>query len=327
MSEARAWPHSPKVSVAMITYNQESFVGQAIDSVLIQQTDFDYELIIGEDCSTDGTRQIVAEFARRNPKRIRPLLHEHNLGRLGKHNFVATLNACRGKYIAILEGDDYWLSPHKLQKQADYLDSHPDCAYCFHNVRTIWEDTKANSRIWFPIPLKEKLALEDILAWNFSPMCSVMFRNGLFGEFPDWYFTLSMGDWPLHILNAQHGNIGYLDEVMAVYRLHTNGIWTSQGKIKNIRDIIKFYLTINRHLKYRYKKQIRLAIASRYYDLAKEYTQKHDHKRTALYLLRSILLAPLDYPVPKRLILELISPKTARLISRLKQRLMFHETV
>src|SRR4051794_3890726 len=119
-----------KVSVCMITYNHERFIEQAVASALTQATSFEYEIVIGEDCSTDRTRNILIELQRANPDKIRLLLPEHNLG--AQRNFVQTLDMCRGQYIAYLEGDDYWTSSAKLQQQVDFLDQHADFAICFH---------------------------------------------------------------------------------------------------------------------------------------------------------------------------------------------------
>ena len=124
---------SPKVSVLMIAYNEEQFVKQAIQSVLMQKANFEYELVIGEDCSTDRTREIVLEFQRKYPDRIRLLLAKRNLG--ASVNWIRTLRGCRGQYVANLDGDDYLTSAHELQKQADFLDAHPECSICFHAIR------------------------------------------------------------------------------------------------------------------------------------------------------------------------------------------------
>ena len=121
---------SPKVSVVMLTYNHEKFIAQAIESVLIQRTNFPIELVVGEDCSTDGTREIVRRYAAARPDIIRLVFHEKNVG--AYENGQDVLAACQGEYIALLEGDDYWTSPDKLQRQADYLDAQPACALCFH---------------------------------------------------------------------------------------------------------------------------------------------------------------------------------------------------
>ena len=126
-----------KVSVLVITYNHEKFIAQALDSVLMQETDFIYEIIVGEDCSSDQTRKIVLAYGEKYPDKVRLLLPEQNLGMM--YNFITTYRACRGQYIAILEGDDYWTSDRKLQKQVDFLDSHQDCTACFHNVNVVYE--------------------------------------------------------------------------------------------------------------------------------------------------------------------------------------------
>src|SRR6266478_2690508 len=122
-----------KVSVLMTTYNQEAFIAQAIDSILMQEVGFDYEIIVGEDASSDRTREIVLEFQKRHPNQIRVLLRDpidaerdRAAGVGGKRGFVNGLQACQGKYIALLDGDDYWTDIHKLQKQVDFLESHPD---------------------------------------------------------------------------------------------------------------------------------------------------------------------------------------------------------
>ena len=126
-----------KLSVAMITYNHERFIRQAIESVLDQKVNFDFEIVIGEDCSTDSTRTIVAELQQQYPDRIVALMRPHNLGAM--RNLQETLAACKGQYVALLEGDDYWTSQHKLQKQVDFLDARPDCAISCHRAQFIDE--------------------------------------------------------------------------------------------------------------------------------------------------------------------------------------------
>ena len=181
----------PKLSVSIVTYDQEAFIGQALDSVLMQRTDFDFEIVIGEDCSTDRTREIVEQYARLYPDRIRALLHPYNLGPShirGKNNFVATFEACRGKYVALLEGDDYWTDLCKLQKQVDFLDNHPDFSTCFHWADWLDEEScriKPGWRLGPPL-IKPYYTLDDLLEHgNFIQTASVMFRNNLFGHLPD----------------------------------------------------------------------------------------------------------------------------------------------
>lgn len=263
---------SMKVSVATETYNHERYIAQALDSILMQEVGFDYEIVIGEDCSTDKTRAIVLEYKRRYPETIRLLLNERNLG--GRRNFVNTLQACRGEYIALLEGDDYWTSSHKLQKQVDYLDSHPECASCFHNATVVYQDGREGSTKYNDDNQKEVSFLDDLLRANFIATCSVMFRRGLINGFPRWFFTVPVGDWALHILNAQHGWIGYMNEVMAAHLIHDGGVWSRLPDTERIRKIITFYKIIRGTLHLRYRGMIDSYICGCYVILAERFLKR-----------------------------------------------------
>jgi len=281
-----------KVSVAMVTYNHEPFIAQAIESVLMQQTEFGVELLIGEDCSTDGTREIVAEYAGRHPERIRPLWHEHNVG--AQANSIAVLNACRGQYIAALEGDDYWTGPLKLQKQVDFLEAHPECSMCFHNVEVIYEDQSREPRNYCPSDQKEISGLEDILKWNFIPTCSVMCRRGVVCELPDWYHELAIGDWPLHILNAQYGDIGYIESVMGVHRVHRGGIWSSSSHVQRGKAALQMYYHLRSYLGARYQKSIKMGMAKAYLGLAAAYADEENIGEAKTNLWRSVAECPMN---------------------------------
>jgi glycosyltransferase involved in cell wall biosynthesis len=255
----------PKVSVLMTTYNHERYVKQAIQSVLMQKTKFEYELVIGEDCSTDRTREIIIDLQRRYPDRIMLFPRERNLG--GNENFILALQACRGQYVAILEGDDYWTSADKLQRQVDFLDAHPDFSICFHAVRRISEDPNIQARV-YRSPRKRVFTLEDILLTNFIPTCSVMFRNGLITEIPDWLPSLKATDWAWHILNARHGKVGLINESMGVYRLHAAGATRSMKYMEWIPEYIKILELVNAELGFRYDKTVRSALCAWYFRLA-----------------------------------------------------------
>ncbi len=262
-----------KVSVLMITYNHQKYIAQALESILMQKGNFDYEIVIGEDCSTDNTRNIVVGYHKRHPEKIRLLLPEKNLGMM--RNLAGTYKACKGEYIAILEGDDYWTSPHKLQKQVDFLDANPDFMICFHNARTMWENGKRPSVLLCPLFQKRESTIEDLLSENFIPTLTVMLRNGAVTEFPDWFFDLKYGDWPLLLLNAQYGKIGYIREPMAVYRVHAegaaSGAYTSKDiYLKNIYGIIQVYELIQRHFDNKYNEVIVRKI-SHYQNVAERY--------------------------------------------------------
>jgi glycosyltransferase involved in cell wall biosynthesis len=223
-----------KLSVRVITYNHARFIRQALDSVLAQQTDFPYEIVIGEDCSTDGTRDIVVECQRRHPDRIRLLLSERNMG--SRHNFIRTFEACRGQYVALLDGDDYWTSPHKLQRQVDFLDQNPDYATCFHDALMVHEDGTRPADRMVGSNVRESLDLLDILGGTLPPTSTAVLRAN-FRKLPDWFQQLPFCDWPLQIVSARHGKVAYLNEVLGVYRLHPGGIsrgWTPEQSFRGI---------------------------------------------------------------------------------------------
>lgn len=247
------------VSVCITTYNHELFISQALDNVLSQQVNFDFEILLGEDESSDRTREIVRAYATQYPERIRLFLHDHpaDYQRInGRNNFVNNLKNARGKYIALLDGDDFWTSPHKLQKQVDLLEAHPECCGCFHNVMVVYDD--APERDWMyhsPDFYKPFFYLKDLVRSNFIPTCSAVFRAGLFGEFPDWFMQMPMADWPLHILNAQYGPYAYIYEPLAAYRVHGGGIWSHKSRLDILNKTIHARHLINDFLKGRFSQE------------------------------------------------------------------------
>jgi glycosyltransferase involved in cell wall biosynthesis len=252
-----------KVSIAMITYNHGPFIAQALDSILMQETDFSYEVVVGDDCSTDATPIVLRSYGDRFGDRIRLLLRSENVGMHA--NFMDTLEACRGQYVALLEGDDYWTSPQKLTRQVSFLDAHPECAMCFHDVTTVLEPGCEGYDPKLSRPRRPILTINDLLRKNPMHTCSVMFRRGLFGDWPSWYFTLAMGDWPLHILNAEHGNIGYVDEVMAAYRVHPGGAWATQPQARRVGETIRLLEHVEGHLTGQAKRAAQFSLARHYF--------------------------------------------------------------
>ncbi|MEH2168484.1 MAG: glycosyltransferase [Nostoc sp.] len=246
-----------KVSVLITTYNHENYIAQAIESVLMQQVNFEYEVVIGEDYSTDNTRQIVIDYQRNYPEKIRLLLPDQNLGM--HKNFMNSLQACQGQYIAALEGDDYWTSSKKLQKQVDFLDKNLDYAISFHNVLIFWQDNSHSPQIFLHNQPKTS-TIEDLLINNFISTPSVVYRAGLIKEFPDWFSEQSMGDWICHIFNAQHGKIGYIDEVMAAYRVHAKGVWSSKSRGYQLKETIRMLETLKSNFSSQYQAIINTSI-------------------------------------------------------------------
>jgi glycosyltransferase involved in cell wall biosynthesis len=264
-----------KVSVLVMTYNHKPFIFQALDSTLMQKTDFPYEIIVSEDYSNDGTREIVQAYHQRFPEKIRLILSERNIA---SNTVVARgVEAARGEYVALLDGDDYWVSPYKLQKQVDFLEQHAECAICFHNAAVVHENGGQEPHLWTPMNHREITTLEDLWMGNYIATCSTMFRKGLFGEFPAWYESFfPITDWPLHILNAEHGKIGYVNEVMGVYRYHSQGYYSQLGQLEKLAATLQFYRRMNACLNFKYDRLVKTAISKYFIEWAEEYLNRGD---------------------------------------------------
>jgi glycosyltransferase involved in cell wall biosynthesis len=237
-----ASPALPKVSVAMITYNHEKFIGKAIESVLTQEIGVGIELVVGEDCSVDSTRSIVQTYAARFPGVIRVVTSNENVGVM--RNFVRTIEACRGDYIAFLEGDDYWTNRDKLRLQTAFLDEHPDCALCHHRVSYL-DDATGQIVSEFPPPQHRmrRTAGSELANGNFIQTCSLMIRRKAIPRLSKNFAKLKLGDWPLCALTSQNGWIGYIDQNMGVYRLHQESAWFAQNidyRDAATREMVRF---------------------------------------------------------------------------------------
>ena len=226
---------TPKVSIITISYNQESYIREALDSFVMQKTNFNFEVIIGDDGSSDKTQSIIQEYADKYPTIIRPVLRTKNIG--AWQNFIDVIKRARGNYIALCEGDDYWTDKFKLQKQVDFLEKHSDYALCFHPVIVYREDTKEKTT--FPdTKNKDEFTVENLLRNNFIQTNSVMYRKQSYSKLA---VDVMPGDWYLHLYHAQYGKIGFIDKEMSVYRRHQNGIWWQTTENGNIDEIWKKY--------------------------------------------------------------------------------------
>jgi len=252
----------PKVSVLMITYNHEKFISQAIESVLMQETNFPFELVIGEDCSTDGTAEVVREYCRKRPDIVRAQIREQNVG--SKQNSRQLRTAARASYIALLEGDDYWTNPRKLQMQADALDGHPETTLCGHRTLMHYETGEKPDKVIATIPAGV-YHLEDLLPWCFLHTSSVMFRRVIEGP-PEWSHPLVAGDLPLFVELAKHGDIRFLDECMSVYRVHGGGIWSGLAIEKQAAQLRALYEKYEEHLDPKYRPAIHKGLCKAVFD-------------------------------------------------------------
>ena len=273
------------VDVLLITYNHEKFVAQAIESILTQQANFEFKLTIGDDCSTDGTRDILRRYVEKYPNRITLLLDDQHRGLTDRERVgIKTLTGATARYIALLDGDDYWTDHYKLQKQVNFLESHADFSICFHNV-TMFYEGDCQPPVDFPGPQQPSVSeLQDLFTDNFIPTCSVMFRRDDLKQLPDWFFTITPTDWPLHILNARYGKIGYLNEVMAAYRVHGAGAWSAGNAATQAFGVIRMLALLEADLGPRYEREILHAKGEWYYQLSELMYQSGDITRCKEYL-------------------------------------------
>ncbi|WP_354585084.1 glycosyltransferase [Hymenobacter sp. UYCo722] len=222
-----------------MTYNHEKFVRQAIEGVLEQNCEFPIEMIIGDDCSTDDTRQIIAEYAASHPHIIRPIYHEKNVG--AAINQRECMAACTGEFVAVLEGDDYWIDPDKLRLQVAALESRPGYALCIHDAETF--NDHDNSKEWtfgeeFPHILPaaggepRTFTQLDIARYGwFIPTASMLMRaTSIPRPLPFWFDGIYSGDYALQLLSTKQGPAIYLPRVMARYRIHAQSKGTTMAQ-------------------------------------------------------------------------------------------------
>jgi glycosyltransferase involved in cell wall biosynthesis len=226
--EAKLAMKKPLLTVCLITYNHAQYIRQGLDTVLMQEVDFPWRVVIADDCSTDGTREILQEYKDKFPDLIQLALQEKNVG--PERNWLDLLACAKSKYVLYGEGDDYFTDPTKLQRQVDFLEAHEDYTLCFHPVRVTYEDSSRSDEI-FPSAEaranKTSMHFDDLLQKNFMQTNSVMYRWRFEDEDIKQVFPRGIvpGDWYLHLLHAKKGRIGYLDKVMSVYRRHPSGLW------------------------------------------------------------------------------------------------------
>lgn len=220
-------------SISCLTFNHASYIRQALDSFLMQKTDFAYEILVHDDASTDGTADILREYADRYPNQVKPLIQTQNQYSRGIDNISGAFNFPRvqGKYIFMCDGDDYWLSPDKLQKQVDYMEAHPDCTLCIHSAKIELMGRAFTEKQMRPFKESRVIPPEEIVdkASGYA-MSSMAFPARLVKELPDYYVDCPVGDTPLQLMAAAEGWGYYMDEPMSAYRVGVAGSWTTEGK-------------------------------------------------------------------------------------------------
>lgn len=228
------------VSVIMITYKHEQFIAKAIEGVLMQKCDFEVELIIADDCSPDKTEEKVFQIIKNHPKNswIKYTKHKTNKGMISNFNWA--LNQCKGKYIAMCEGDDYWTDPLKLQKQVDFLEANPKMSAVVHPSKIINVLKKIESTTERNLPVK--LKYQHILSSRKFHTNSVVLKNEIMQNFITGVYS---GDRAMYFLCMANGPIGFINEIMSVYRVTGTGA-SSTLDYKKIKTDFKIIPWIKR---------------------------------------------------------------------------------
>ena len=232
----------PTVSVVMITYNQENCIAEAIKGVVKQKFDGTVELLILDDCSTDGTGEVCREWQARYPDVIRYVRNENNLG--FQRNYMKAFGYCRGRYVALCDADDYWFYSRKLAVMVGYMDANPDCAITFHRVVNYY--TATGEKSLSNGGTKADTTIADLCRSNYITNLSVMYRRELvdLARLPGWIAECRLPDYVMHMLYARHGRIHYFSRPMGVYRKAAGCAWSDSERFAQLN----MSLAVREHL-------------------------------------------------------------------------------
>lgn len=230
------------VDVCVITYNQQNFISNCLDSVLEQRLNENYNIIVSDDSSTDGTSKLLTEKYSAF-KNVCIHINKENTG--VSKNFLRCIYQSTAKYVAICEGDDFWNDPFKLQKQVEILEKNPDCSFCFTDVwvekngkrKDIHPNLGGKTKIFSSIDLADQTG-------SIAQTCTLLIRRKFLQNLPDWVLNSYTLDWCLQIFLANHGPAIYIPHTTAVYRIHDQGVWSKLDAFEGWRKNLKFYETV-----------------------------------------------------------------------------------
>ena len=284
----------PDVSVLVITYNHERFIARALDSVLMQRG-VRFEVIVSEDRSTDGTLAIVRAAAAADP-RVTVIESERNLG--CNVTVLRALRAARGRYVAMLDGDDFWIAEDKLARQAAILDADPSLAACFHNARVVLGDAdEPEERCWTAADQAGRISLAEL--WEGNPFATAagLLRRDALGSIDDWYGefgrardTIMITDWPLYLACAEHGDIAFHNEPVSAYRLHDSGVYSGLPSRRKLDIIAELYRRMDAGFQHRHHALAAAGSAAYFIGWMNEFGARGDTalaRRCAWFALRS----------------------------------------
>ena len=283
------------VTIASTTYNMEAYIGEALDSWLAQETSFPFEIVVSDDGSTDATCDVVRRYMEKYPN-IRLIATGH-IGKMP--NFIRSLKESKGKYVALCDGDDYWIDHKKLQKQFDFMEAHPDFSECYTNSYvldvTTGEKKIAKTHIWDVADTEGLLAHRDDDNVQMSPghTSTFFYSNQFLEEYPEWMYGDVMTDFPLYMLMSRYGKAKFINEVTSVYRHRLDGV-SSKGwnSIRANERRIFVYENVNRDFGYKYKRIINPILADYYYNLSKRFYKSGKKAKGISALLKAFCYHP-----------------------------------
>jgi glycosyltransferase involved in cell wall biosynthesis len=275
-----------QVSVIMITYNHEPYIQQAIHGVISQQCDFEVELIIADDCSPDHTQRIVNNYINTMeiPDNIYVHYQKHKINKGMNANYLWALNRAQGKYIANCEGDDYWTDPLKLQKQVDFLEANEGYNICFHRVR-IFHQEKNNFTIdTITREVPQSTDVSDLIAGNYIHTPSVVLRNNF--TIPIFFQEIKTGDWALYLTAVKNSKIYKFNDVMGVYRVHNQGVWSLTHQKVKTEDMVNLMciMMANKLVDSVHLPLLRKYVYSPLFDVLNFETESHNYLKAFRYL-------------------------------------------
>ena len=275
------------VSIECTSYNHEDYIAEALDSMLMQKTNFAYEILVHDDASTDRTAEIIKSYEQRYPDIIKSICQTEN--QYSKGVLVELFNSERaqGKYMAVCEGDDYWTDPDKLQRQVDYMEAHPECSMCVHAAERVSAVTKKTVSSIRPSNKDKIFSVEEVIEGGGELFAtnSILYSREKIPEMPEYYLNASIGDYPLVICGALNGTVYYMDRNMSAYRVEVKGSWTDvqvsdvEKKQKHLQEVADMLDEINAYTHFKYDKVInRTKKRDRFYILLKQMKIKETMK-------------------------------------------------
>lgn len=275
----------PLVSVCITAFNSERWLARALDSVLMQRTSFPIEVVVGDDCSTDGTVAVANAYRERNPHLIRVLERSANVGM--QRNYYETFERCRGKYIAWLDADDYWTAPEKLDLQAHAMEADATVSACGHFARAVTNDGKVMEAS-YPLLPPGRYGAAEIIRHNFLLSATIMFRNGIHRGFPQWFFDLpGLVDWPVLVLAGLSGDIVLLDRLMADYTFTQGSAYNSKGSVYGDNVDLQFLEVLEGFVPFKWRRTIRAGKGEIYERLAYHLREKGDFRSARVAALKA----------------------------------------